>query len=194
VAKDKTTAVNTPDAQVNEDVTLAGKGHATPTRKASEAANIRPLVPGRGDKEGRRIQKVKMQEARDKARIGMANGDEKFLPARDKGVQRRYIRDYVDARFSLGEVMIPVMFVVIIATLIPDQLVQTSLMLALYVFVIAVILDSVILGFLITRKLKAKFGEEKVERGVRWYAAMRALQLRPLRLPKPQAKRGQYPS
>ena len=58
----------------------------------------------------------------------------------------------------------------------------------------AVILDSLILGFLITRKLKAKFGEDKVERGVRWYAAMRALQLRPLRLPKPQAKRGQYPS
>ena len=44
-----------------------------------------------------------------------------------------------------------------------------------------------------TRKLAAKFGEDKVER-VRWYAAMRALQLRPLRLPKPQVKRGQYPS
>lgn len=194
MAKDKTTAVNTPDASPAEDSTLTGKGHATPTRRASEKANLRPLVAAAGDKESRRIQKVKMQEARDKARVGMANGDEKFLPARDKGVQRRYIRDYVDARFSLGEVMIPVMFVVIIATLIPDQLVQTSLMLALYVFVIAVILDSMILGFLITRKLKAKFGAEKVERGVRWYAAMRALQLRPLRLPKPQAKRGQYPS
>ncbi|MCU1443346.1 MAG: Membrane protein, partial [Cryobacterium sp.] len=29
---------------------------------------------------------------------------------------------------------------------------------------------------------------------VRWYAAMRALQLRVMRLPKPQVKRGQFPS
>ena len=43
------------------------------------------------------------------------------------------------------------------------------------------------------KKLAAKFGADKVEK-VRWYAAMRALQLRPLRLPKPQVKRGQYPS
>ena len=49
-----------------------------------------------------------------------------------------------------------------------------------------------ILGIILTRKIKAKFGEDKAER-VRWYAAMRALQLRPLRLPKPQVKRGQYP-
>jgi len=38
----------------------------------------------------------------------------------------------------------------------------------------------------------AKFTAGKVER-VRWYAAMRALQLRPLRLPKPQVKRWNYP-
>ena len=53
--------------------------------------------------------------------------------------------------------------------------------------------DVVILGFALRRKLAAKFGADKVEK-VRWYAAMRALQLRPLRLPKPQVKRGQYPA
>ena len=123
----------------------------------------------------------------------MANGEEKFLPLRDKGPQRRYVRDYVDARFSLGEVMIPVMFAVILATLVPNPTVQTALMLALYAFVVLVVVDSLLLGWLVTRKLKAKFGDSKVEKGVRWYAAMRALQLRPLRLPKPQVKRGKYP-
>jgi hypothetical protein len=38
-----------------------------------------------------------------------------------------------------------------------------------------------------------KFGAGKAEK-VRWYAAMRALQLRVMRLPKPQVKRGRYPS
>ena len=103
------------------------------------------------------------------------------------------MRDYVDARFSIGEILIPVMFLVILLTLIPDAQVQTIGILALWAFFIIAVVDVVILGFLVTRKLTAKFGEDKVER-VRWYAAMRALQLRPLRLPKPQVKRGQYPS
>ena len=45
-----------------------------------------------------------------------------------------------------------------------------------------------------TRKIGDKFGKTKVERGLKWYAAMRALQLRVMRLPKPQVKRGQYPA
>lgn len=192
MAKDKAPALDAPrDAQL-DDAPLSGKGHATPTRKEREAANKRPLVAG-DNKEARKASRAKLQESRDKARVGMANGEEKFLPIRDKGPQRRYIRDYVDARFSLGEVMIPVMFAVILATLVPNPTVQTALMLALYAFVVLVVADSLLLGWLVTRKLKAKFGEGKVEKGVRWYAAMRALQLRPLRLPKPQVKRGKYP-
>ena len=60
-----------------------------------------------------------MQLQRDKARIGLANGDEKYLPARDRGPQKRYVRDYVDARFSIGEMLLPFLFIVIIATIIP---------------------------------------------------------------------------
>ena len=61
---------------------------------------------------------------------------------------------------------------------------------------IAVAIDCVILGFLVRRKLAAKFGGmDRVERGVRWYAAMRAIQLRVIRLPKPQVKRQfQFPN
>ncbi len=54
-------------------------------------------------------------------------------------------------------------------------------------------IDIVVVGFILKRKLGAKFGEDKVER-IRWYAAMRGLQLRRLRLPKPQVKRGAFPS
>ena len=170
----------------------AGKGAPTPSRAEQEAARKRPLVPN-DRKEAAKQARAQQSEARERARVGMALGDDRYLPARDRGPQKKFVRDYVDARFSIGEVLIPVMFLVILLTLIPSAQVQTFGILALWAFFLIAVVDVVILGYVVTRKVKAKFGDDKAER-VRWYAAMRALQLRPLRLPKPQVKRGQYPS
>lgn len=184
-----------PSAETLEETQArlkAGKGAPTPSRAQQEAARKRPLVPN-DRKEAAKQARAKSAEARERARVGMAVGDERYLPARDRGPQKKFVRDYVDARFSIGEVLIPVMFAVIVLTFIPRPEVQSIGILALWAFFLVAVVDVVVLGFILTRKLGAKFGAEKVER-VRWYAAMRALQLRPLRLPKPQVKRGQYPS
>ena len=180
------------DDAASEATAKLGKGAPTPSRAEREAARKRPLVPN-DRKEAAKQARAKQAEARERARIGMAAVEDRYLPMRDRGPQKKYVRDYVDARFSIGEVLIPVMFAVILLTFFPSPEVQTIGILALWAFFIVAIVDVFILGFLVTRKLKAKFGEDKVER-VRWYAAMRALQLRPLRLPKPQVKRGKYPS
>lgn len=177
---------------LNTDSISSGKGHATPTRKEREAANLRPLVSS-DRKAGNKASRAKMNEAREKARVGMANGEEKYLPTKDKGVQRRYIRDYVDARWSVGELIIPVMFLVIILTFINSPAVQAIAIFALWGFFIVAVIDSVVVGLVIQKKLGAKYGADKVQRGNRWYTAMRALQLRPMRLPKPQVKRGTFP-
>jgi len=169
-----------------------GKGQATPTRKQQEAANLRPLVPG-DRKIAAKQAREKSMEARGRARIGMANGEDKYLPLRERGPQKRFVRDFVDARFNVGEFMIPVMFLVIILTFFPNPAVQTYGILALWAFFLVAVVDCIILGFSVSRKVAAKFGADKAEK-VRWYAAMRALQLRAMRLPKPQVKRGQYPS
>ena len=178
---------------LNTDSISSGKGHATPTRKEREAANMRPLVSS-DRKAGNKASRAKMNEAREKARVGMANGEEKYLPTKDKGVQRRYIRDYVDARWSVGELIIPVMFLVIILTFINNAVVQSIAIFALWGFFLIAVIDCIVAGVLIQRKLTAKYGEDKVQKGYRWYTAMRALQLRPMRLPKPQVKRGAFPA
>lgn len=170
----------------------AGKGAPTPSRAEQEAARKRPLVPN-DRKEAAKQARTQQAAARERARVGMAMGEDKYLPARDRGPQKKFVRDYVDARFSIGEVLIPVMFAVILLTFVPSPEVQAIGIMALWAFFLVAVLDVVILGFILTRKVAAKFGADKAER-VRWYAAMRALQLRPLRLPKPQVKRGQYPS
>ena len=177
--------------ELNQDSISTGKGHPTPTRREKELARKQPLVSS-DRTAARKAARTQMQTQRERARIGMAAGEEKFLPMRDRGPQKRFVRDYVDARFSVGELLIPLMFVVIILTFVPQPEVQSIGIVALWAFFLVAIIDVVALGFILKRKLGAKFGVDRVEK-VRWYAAMRALQLRLMRLPKPQVKRGQFP-
>ena len=177
--------------ELNQDSISTGKGHPTPTRREKELARKQPLVSS-DPTAARKAARTQMQAQRERARIGMAAGEEKFLPIRDRGPQKRFVRDYVDARFSVGELLIPLMFVVIIMTFFPQPEVQAIGIVALWAFFLVAIIDVVVLGFILKRKLGAKFGVDRLEK-VRWYAAMRALQLRLMRLPKPQVKRGQFP-
>ena len=175
------------------DTSSGRKGRPTPTRKQRESQNVRPLVSN-DRKAAAKEARAKLAVQREKARVGLAAGDEKYLPQRDRGPQRKWIRDYVDARFSVGEVLIPLMFVIIFLTLIDNQTVQFVGIIALWTFFALAVADAFLLGWLIKRKLGKKFGPENVQKGSRWYGAMRGMQLRVLRLPKPQVKRGQYPA
>lgn len=177
---------------LNSDSISSSKGRATPTRREREQANLRPLVSS-DRKAGNKASRAKMNEQREKARIGMANGDEKYLPMKDKGVQRRFIRDYLDARWSVGELIIPVMFLVIILTFINNTALQTVAIFGLWGFFLIAVIDCIVVGVIIQRKLAAKFGADKIQGGNRWYTAMRALQMRRMRLPKAQVKRGTFP-
>ena len=170
----------------------AGKGRPTPSRKQAEAANARPIVGSR-DKALVKEQRKQQATARERARIGMMEGDERYLTPRDKGPQRRFVRDYVDARWNIGEMLIPMMLVVLVMTFIPG-IIQVISLIVIWAFVALAVLDAVFLGFRLRRLLAAKFGEDRVQPGFRWYAAMRAFQFRPLRIPKPQVKRRQFPS
>ena len=172
----------------------AGKGRPTPSRKEAEAANQRPLVAGRGDKAATKAQRDRQREARERARVGMMQGDERFLTPRDKGPQRRYVRDFVDARTTIGEFLIPMMGIVLVLTFIPDRTVQVLSVFVIWGFLVVAVLDAVFLGMQLKKRLTNKFGEENVQPGYRWYAAMRGMQMRVLRMPKPMVKRGKFPA
>jgi hypothetical protein len=187
----KTPASPAP-ADVPADASTSGKGRATPTRAEQEAARKRPLVAD--TKEAKARAKAEMAAQREKARLGMAAGDDRYLPVRDKGPQRKFIRDYVDSGWHLGEAVMPAMVVVILATFIPVAAVQYYSFVALWIFILFVIGDMVLTSIRAKQAARKKFGEERMEKGLGWYAAMRTIQMRFMRLPKPQVKRGQRPS
>lgn len=184
----------TPDAPVPDaDASTAGPGknRPTPSRAEQEAARKRPLVAD--TKEARQRARSDLQSAREKARVGMAAGDEKYLPMRDKGPQRRFARDYVDSGWHLGELLMPLMIVAIVLTLGP-QILAFWAFVGLWIYVLFAIGDMIITSISVKKAIRKKFGENNLEKGVGWYAAMRTVQMRFMRLPKPQVRRGQKPA
>ncbi|WP_028278686.1 DUF3043 domain-containing protein [Arthrobacter sp. H5] len=169
----------------------AGKGVPTPKRSAQEAARRRPLVPN-DRKAAKEAGRTAQREERLRMRQALDTGDERFLPFRDKGPNRRFVRDTVDARWNLGEFLMIAALVFVVFSFIPSLSVQSIVMLAFWVIIVAVVLDCILLRRKLKSRLTEKFGEPM--RGDLWYGITRALQIRRLRLPKPQVGRGQAPS
>lgn len=166
-----------------------GKGKATPSRKQQEAANRRPLV-GDKSKEGRAAQKERLAQERRIAREGMMRGEDRYLPIKDRGPQKRLARDIVDARFTAGELVMPAMLVFLATSLIDNLLVQSICLVLMWGLFVVVIVDAYVIGRKVKKVVGAKHGEASLERGLAMYAGMRSIQMRPMRLPKPQVKRG----
>lgn len=189
----ETPSGTTPGTELNTDSISSGKGRPTPSRKEKEDARKRPLVVNdRGERRRREREAAAVQ--REKQRVGMANGDEKYMPVRDRGPQRKFVRDYIDARWSIGELLLPMIALFFITSFFPAESLVVLIGFGLMWFIlIAAIIDIIVVNIVLKRRLQERFGEGKVEKGLRLYAAMRAVYLRQLRLPKPQRKRGDFP-
>ncbi|MEO3939056.1 DUF3043 domain-containing protein [Dermatophilaceae bacterium Soc4.6] len=180
-------------AQQLQDARPGAKNRPTPKRRDQEAANRRPLVVT-DRKVAKGVDKEKRRAAYAKQRQAMVTGDDSGLPARDKGPERRYIRDYIDARWSIGEILLPVMLIVLLLSLVPSAPARFAVFVLVYGLLAAAVVDAVIMWRRIKGRLVTKYGADKVPSGGAMYAIMRTFQLRPTRMPKPQVKRGSFPS
>jgi Protein of unknown function (DUF3043) len=162
-----------------------GKGRATPTRAQAEAA-ARARAKGATDKKqaARQARQRRSSESA-KAREGMKSGDERFLPKRDKGPVRRFVRDFIDARLCMAELLLPLLLIIMLTSTFAPAL-SNSLWGAT---LLVVALDTVLLVFRLRRELPRRFPDQSTK-GAVGYGLLRSLQLRWIRLPKPQVKFG----
>jgi hypothetical protein len=103
----------------------------------------------------------------------------------------------VDARWSLGELFLPVAIVMLLLNMLLSQAspqVAVLGLLLLYVFILGMIIDVTIMWRRLRKRLLAKFGDDLLLRGLMMYSLTRTFQRRRARLPKPQNKHGEYPS
>lgn len=179
-----------------------GKGRPTPKRRDAQARGLHPVVPT-DRKAAKREQRAREDAAWQRQQQAMITGDERYLPVRDKGPVRRYIRDYVDARRSLGELFLPaslLMMLVIVGLSIRSTptmaVVSLWVLTAVYSLLALAVLDAVWCWYRVRGLLYKKFGREEVRsQGViAFYVFSRCFTTRRWRQPKPQVARGQYPS
>lgn len=177
-----------------EEFPASKKDHPTPKRKVAEAANKRPLVVD-DRRQAQKDARTKERAKRDVQYKAMLTGDEKNMPLRDAGPVKRFVRDYIDSRFNIGSYFLPLAVVFLLFAFVAQYLGTLGFFIttaALYVYVLAVVVDSVFMWFGLKRRLTAKFGPTST-RGNLMYGVLRATQLPRTRLPRPMVKRGGQP-
>jgi hypothetical protein len=177
------------DAAANRPGTTAGKGRPTPKRSESERRRRPYTAPG-DRKEANRQYRDRQRQERTRRQQGMQRGEQWALPPRDRGPVKALARDYVDSRRRLSEFYMYGLLVLLVMLFIRNALVQSIVPLLVLIAVMIMLVEGIFIG----RRARA-LAEERLPgestRGVRLYAAMRALQIRRLRMPKPRIKPGE---
>jgi hypothetical protein len=167
-----------------------GKGRPTPTRREAEAAaKARAKVP-RTRKEIAQQQRQARVESSQQVRAAMKSGDERHLLPRDKGPVRRFIRDYVDSRFSVVELMIPLLIVTMVLGYSGNPNLRSMGNTLLLGTVLLVAIDLVLLRRRVRKEITRRFPGEPLK-GTTYYTVTRAMQMKFMRMPKSQVKIGQ---
>lgn len=175
-------------------VVTSGKGHATPKRKEAQAARQRPLVTA-DRKAAKKAERARRDEAYARQQQAMITGDDRYLPLRDRGPARRFARNYVDARTSLGELFMPIAFLILLVMMLAGRYPQIawSMTISMYLVVFGAMIDSLVMVYFLKRHLSRRFAADEVPSWTGLYAFQRSFMLRRFRMPKPQNKRGEWP-
>jgi hypothetical protein len=166
------------------------KGRPTPKRKDAQASTkVASLAPASS--------KAEKKRAKDAARVARLNhraaylrGDESALPLRDRGPEKKFVRNYIDSRRSIGEYFLPIIGFVLILSLIPVSVFAVAGIAIMY----SVLLVSVFDGIFLSRKIKSEVAKrfpDKSTKGLGLYGWLRSTQMRRMRAPKPQIKPGE---
>nr|WP_078532903.1 DUF3043 domain-containing protein [Streptomyces hokutonensis] len=171
----------------------APKGRPTPKR--NEAQTQRRSVANttltrkdasKRQRDERRVQLEKQRQALS------GRGNERDLPLRDRGPIRKFARDYIDSRFNVAEFFLPMAVVILVLSVVQVPALQNIALLLWLVIIILILVDSFLNVFRLRKQLAERFPGQDTK-GTTWYSLMRSLQMRRLRLPKPQVKRGERP-
>ncbi|MET8143734.1 DUF3043 domain-containing protein [Sphaerisporangium sp. NPDC005288] len=178
----------------------AGKGRPTPKRREAEGRRRQPVTAPSNRKEAYKQARERQSSERTRAREGMLRGDDRYLPARDRGPARKLARDWVDSRRTISQYFLPVsLLLLVILWTVPMFGGQTGMLLYSYAITIlwpAMIVVVAVSAVWVAQRVKKEAAQRLPDeslKGVGFYAAMRAMQIRRLRFPPPTVLPGGKP-
>lgn len=192
------------------------KGRPTPKRREQELANgvrheimeapltakeararRKALKESMSKEEFKALKKQEREKERErqrKAREAMDRGDERYLLERDKGPVKAYIRDWVDARRALNNLVMPAALVMLVVMWSVNRLPDIAAVVTPIIMILMLIFlaEGVWIGRRANRAVKAKFPhtDEKIGFSTGFYAYSRASQPRRWRTPRPTVEIG----
>jgi Protein of unknown function (DUF3043) len=167
-----------------------GKGRPTPKRSEAEKRRRQPITAPRDRKEAYRQVRERQSRDREKAKAGMARGENRYLPKRDQGPVRAFARDYVDSRRTFAEFFMYIVLAIVIFGLIAPIGIKGALYVVGWPLMLVLIVgEAILMGRRITRQARERFPDEEV-RGLALYTATRAMQIRRFRMPQARLKPG----
>lgn len=165
------------------------RGETTPKRGV---ANARLSVPS---PKTRREAAVQSRDARVRnrreMREAMARGEEHALLPRDRGPDRRLVRDVVDARRNVGNYFFGGLLLILALSVTNNLTLALAGNVVFLLMLVALVIDSVLLSRRVKRVVRARMPEANPRwRSLYTYAVMRSISFRFMRMPKPQVKVG----
>jgi hypothetical protein len=164
-----------------ESAPTGKKDRPTPTRKEAEAARRQRMNTTLSKKQSRAAASRQSRSERMKT-----------ISAREAVPEKVLMRDYIDARFNLGEFLLPSVVVILAVTLLGSYWPAVTLIatMAMYLFIIGVFVDGYLMwrGF---KKVLAKRLPKASPKGLLLYGMTRSTQIRRFRSPAPRIKRGE---
>lgn len=115
------------------------------------------------------------------------------IHARENVPEKALMRDYIDARFSLGELLLPSLAVILITSLLGSRFPQVTVIatLGMYLFLLLVLFDATVVMWRGFKKVLAARLPQTPTKGLLLYGMNRCIQIRRFRMPPPRIKRGQ---
>ncbi len=165
------------------------KDAPTPKRKDAEALNKVNAITSPATKATKARDRNELKSKRLAAREAYMRGEESALPARDRGPIRRYVRNYIDSRRNVGEYFLPAVAGVLVLSVVHNKFVSLIAILFMYVAMLYTVISGVFMTRRIRKVVTAKFPGESTK-GLGMYGWLRSTQMRRMRAPAPQVKRG----
>jgi len=164
-------------------------GQATPKRQ-STGRKVNAEAPA-NRREAAKQMRERQREERVEANKGMREGDERYLLARDRGPERKLVRDIIDSRRTVGTWFFGGALIVLVGSTVRLPAIQLASNVLWALLAVAVVVDSILISRRVKKMVKERFPKTGQRLGsLQLYGVMRGLTFRRMRMPKPQVQLG----